>query len=62
MKSKWRVEAQNIAGGTFFLIYRLKDLCAKDCRENRETRGTWDTEEEAQRIVDKLNSKEGWKE
>ena len=56
MKSNWRVMEKDVAGTTFFVVYRCRDLCAPREPKNIETRGgLYSTEAEAQLVADNLN-------
>ena len=59
MTSEWMVSHTWIGGCCFHQVYRIKDLNEVNHAGNRETYGTYDTDEEAQRIAAELNIKEG---
>lgn len=60
-QSEWRVSTNPIAGKTFYQVYRIRDLSEPDHSGNRETRGCYETEEEAERLAAALNAEEGRK-
>lgn len=48
-----------VAGRTFYQVYRLNDVCADNTKKNRETRGGYyDTQQEADALAEKLNEAE----
>lgn len=54
--SEWRVSSNQIAGRTFYSIYRVRDINDIDHRGNRETHVGWYyTRGEAERFAEKLN-------
>lgn len=54
--SEWRVSSYQIAGRTFYVVYRVRDINDIDHSGNRETRGGWYyTRGEAERFAEKLN-------
>lgn len=54
--SEWRVSSNQIAGRTFYSIYRVRDINDIDHSGNRETRVGWYyTRGEAERFAEKLN-------
>lgn len=57
MISKWKVHAVEVAGNTFFEVFRTTDAASKKNREERFG-GYWTTEAEAQSLADKLNEEE----
>lgn len=57
MLSKWKVRTVEVAGSTFFQVYRLTDAVSK--KHRTETfGGYWTTREEAQELADRLNEEE----
>ena len=57
MTGKWKVKEVEVAGVTFYQVYRTTDAASKKARI--ETRGGyWTTEKEAQHLADLCN-KEG---
>ena len=54
MLSKWKVRAVEVAGTTFYQVYRLTDAVSKKAREETHG-GYWGTETEAQQLADKMN-------
>ena len=59
MKSMWRTMSVEVAGRTFYQVYRLNDVCAENTVKNRETRGGYyDTQQEADALTEKLNEAE----
>lgn len=57
MKSMWRTMPVEVAGRTFYQVYRLNDVCADNTVKNRETRGGYyDTQREADALAGKLNA------
>ena len=55
MKSEWMVSKNPIAGKTFYQVYRLYDKQKIDHNGNRETKGMYETREEAERLAKLLN-------
>lgn len=54
MISNWKVKPVEIAGVTFYQVYRVTDAANKRARE--ETRGGyWDNENDAQQLAKRLN-------
>ena len=48
-----------VAGRTFYQVYRLNDVCAENTVKNRETRGGYyDTQQEADALAEKMNEAE----
>ena len=61
MKSKWRVKEVSVAGTTFYKVYRLLDVAAKETAKNILSHGgLWTTRREAEDLADRLNKREGW--
>ena len=59
MRSRWRTMPVEVAGRTFYQVYRLYDVCADNTKKNRETRdGYYDTQKEANALAEKLNEAE----
>ena len=59
MRSRWRTMPVEVAGRTFYQVYRLNDVCADNTIKNRETRGGYyDTQQEADALAEKLNEAE----
>lgn len=58
MVSNWKVRTVEVAGATFYQVYRTTDAASKRSREETHG-GYWSTEEEAQQLADKMN--EVWK-
>ena len=59
MRSRWRTMPVEVAGRTFYQVYRLNDVCAENTKKNRETRGGYyDTQQEADALAEKLNEAE----
>ena len=59
MRSMWRTMSVEVAGRTFYQVYRLNDVCADNTIKNRETRGGYyDTQKEADDLAGKLNKEE----
>ena len=57
MLSKWQVRTVEVAGATFFEVYRNTDAAKKSNRI--ETRGGyWTTKAEAQALADRYNKEE----
>ena len=54
MLSKWKVHTVELAGNTFFEVYRSTDAASKKNREETFG-GYWTTEAEARALADKLN-------
>lgn len=57
-QSEWRVSTNPVAGKTFYGVYRIRDLNAADHSGNRETRGYYETREEAEKLAAALNAEE----
>lgn len=56
MKSKWKITHNYILGRAVFQVYRIRDINEVDHAGNREIwPKIFETEEEAQALVDKLN-------
>lgn len=59
MKSLWRVMTREVAGRTFYQVYRLKDVSADNTDKNRETcGGYYSTEKEAANLAGFLNKED----
>lgn len=59
MRSRWRTMPVEVAGRTFYQVYRLNDVCADNTIKNRETRGGYyDTQQEADALAEKMNEAE----
>ena len=58
MKSNWRTMPREVAGRTFYQVYRLRDLCDKPTQKNIETHGGYyESLKDAERLADTLNRK-----
>lgn len=54
MLSNWKIRTVEVAGTTFYQVYRNTDAAKKS--ERIETYGGyWDTKNDAQKLADKLN-------
>lgn len=58
MLSKWKVRTVEVAGATFFEVYRTTDA-VKAMERVQRYGGYWTTEKEAQDLADRLNNREG---
>lgn len=59
MKSEWKISSNYIGGKKLYIAYRLRDVAEVDHSGNREYSGDYTTNrDEAQALVDKLNSEE----
>lgn len=58
MISKWKVRTVEVAGATFYEVYRTTDAVKAMERVQRYD-GYWTTEKEAQDLADRLNDREG---
>jgi len=56
--SEWKVGRTSCGEKTFYPVYRLIDKNEADWRGNRETRGTYDSLLDAEKLVNKLNAEE----
>lgn len=54
MISKWKVRTVEVAGSTFYEVYRTTDAAREKDRVER-CGGYWTTEKEAQELADHLN-------
>ena len=54
MVSNWKVRPVEVAGSTFYQVYRLTDAAKKQDRVQTHG-GYWDTEKDAQTLADKMN-------
>ncbi len=62
MNGNWKVTTKDVAGTTFYQVYRARDLCAPLEQKNIETTGgLWATEEEAEALARRLNIEEAVK-
>lgn len=63
MMSKWRVKEAQVAGTTFYRVYRLLDVSAKETQKNILSHGgLWATRKEAEDLAAALNKRDGWDE
>ena len=53
--SEWRVSSNPVAGRMFYGVYRIRDIDDIDHSGNRETRGFYETREEAAALAARLN-------
>ena len=60
-QSEWRVSTNPVAGKTFYGVYRIRDIDAPDHSGNRETRGYYETRQEAEKLAALLNEEEARK-
>ncbi len=58
MISKWKVRTVEVAGATFYEVYRTTDA-AKAMQRVQRYGGYCTTEKEAQALADRLNDREG---
>lgn len=59
MRGNWKVTTKEVAGTTFYQVYRARDLCAPLEPKNIETiGGLWATEAEAETLARRLNTRE----
>lgn len=58
MISRWKVRTVEVAGATFYEVYRNTDSVNAMQRVQRYG-GYWTTEKEAQELADRLNNREG---
>ena len=58
MISKWKVRTVDVAGATFYEVYRTTDA-VKAMERVQRCGGYWTTEKEAQDLADRLNDREG---
>ncbi len=55
--SEWRIAHQAAGGEIYIRVYRLRDINTIDHSGNREyLRQIFETDEEAQKVVDEMNS------
>lgn len=57
MLSRWKTRTVEVAGATFFEVYRTTDA-AKANQSVQRYGGYWTTEKEAQDLADRLNDRE----
>ena len=55
MMGEWKVSRNPIGEKTFYQVFRIRDTSKLDHSGNRETRGLYETREEAERIAANLN-------
>ena len=60
-QSEWRVSTNPVAGKTFYGVYRIRDIDAPDHSGNRESRGYYETRQEAEKLAWLLNQEEARK-
>ena len=58
MIGRWKVRTVEVAGATFYEVYRTTDAVKAMERVQRHG-GYWTTEKEAQDLADRLNDREG---
>lgn len=56
--SEWKVSSNPVAGKTFYQVYRVRDIDAVNHSGNRETRGLYESYEDAKKLADTLNAEE----
>ena len=54
--SEWKVSSNPVAGKIFYQVFRIRDTSKIDHSGNRETRGLYETREEAEKVAANLNS------
>ena len=58
MLSNWKVRTVQVAGSTFYEVYRTTDAAREKDRVERYG-GYWTTEQEAEELAHRLNRREG---
>ena len=58
MLSNWNVRTVQVAGSTFYEVYRTTDAAREKDRVERYG-GYWTTEKEAEELAQRLNRREG---
>lgn len=58
MKSEWRVSSNPVGGKMLYGVYRMRDVQAVDHSGNREEKGYYDAESDAQKEAERLNREE----
>ena len=58
MLSNWKVRTVQVAGSTFYEVYRTTDAAREKDRVERYG-GYWTTEKEAEELAHRLNRREG---